>query len=590
VTRVRAVIAAGALLGAASADAQGLGFRMLNDANNPFPYYIDGRSLEPVPNLLLTQVQTSTDNAWATWQAVSCNADAFQSLGPSTNNPNIVDPADPYDAYNVSSVWLVDAGDPYWNFVLGDGIIGSAVPQAFGGVLATCDIYLNGRDYVWTTDGTGPPDALWVDLQSIVLHESGHCQGLGHTNDIQDVMYAGEALQYVKRQLSINDVQAVCLQAPKAGAVGSACSAGPCATGSVCVTPPLPDGGSAEPICSAGCDPTSTIAQCPAPFVCIASNLIPPNTGACLDPSASYVTQVGKTCAQDGDCGSAIGKCQQPVTLPTNTTVWVGGYCTQLCGTSYPPCPATSLCENYGNANICLQTCRPGSADCRPGYGCAPIGDGSEGVCLPACGTNADCAGAGGNYVCRTCDGLCLAQQNPTAQLGDICTAPANCSVGQVCLGFGTNPDSGICSQACGSTCTSCPAGSSCRPVGANGVLYCLLDCPAGTCPNGLQCSETSAGPSCLPACGSDPDCPVGDHCISGKCVSPSNGDGGCALCFVDSGSPPPPPPQDAGGQGSGGNGCGCQAAGPPVMLVLLACALALGRAGAQGGRRWRSR
>jgi MYXO-CTERM domain-containing protein len=566
-------------LSAASAHAQGLGFRMLNDASNPFPYFIDGRSLEPVPNILLSQVQTSTDDAWATWQAVSCNADAFQSMGSSANNPNISDPADPYDAFSVSSVWLTDAGNPYWNFVLGRGIIGAAVPQAYGGVLTTCDIYLNGLDFVWTTNGTGPTNTHWVDLQSIVLHESGHCQGLGHTNDYGDVMYAGEALDYVKRQLSINDVQNICLQSPKVGAVGSACSAGPCAAGNVCVTPPVPDGGSAERICSTGCDPTSTITQCPAPFVCIPSNLIPPQAGACLDPSASFVTQVGKACAQDGDCGSAIGKCQQPVTLPSNTVVWVGGYCTQLCGSSYPPCPAASRCENYGNANICLQTCRPGSADCRPAYGCAPIDDGSEGVCLPGCRASADCTG--GNYICRSCDGLCLAQQNPTAQLGDVCTVPASCAIGQVCLGFGTNPDAGICAQACGSTCTACPVGSSCRPVGANGVLYCLLDCPAGTCPNGLQCSETSAGPSCLPACGSDPDCPVGDHCISGKCVSPASGDGGCPLCRADSGNPPPP--QDAGGHAGGNGGCGCQAAGAPVMLALLALALL-------GARRWRSR
>jgi hypothetical protein len=583
------MIRAGALalvvaLGGGTAAAQGQGFRMLNDSSNPFPYYIDGRYPEPVPGILLSDVQTATDQAWATWQAVPCNDDAFLSLGPSTNNPNIIDPEDPSEAYNVSSIWLVDAGDPYWNVVLDVDIMSAAVPTAYGGVLSTCDIYLAGIDFDWTLS---PPcnDSCsnWVDLQSVLLREAGHCQGLGDTSNIGDVMFAEGPLDYVKRELSTNDVQAICQQAPKVGAIGSACSAGPCAPGSSCVQPAPPDGGASEAVCSQGCDPMSTIAQCPPPFICMPSTLIPDSTGACLAPTAGFVTQVGMACTQDQDCGSANGACLQPAALPSGANAWVAGYCTQSCGPQYAPCPANSSCQDYGLAtNICLQTCRPGSADCRPNYACAAIGDGSEGVCVPGCHSNDDCNQAGGNYICRTCDGLCLATQDPTAQLGDPCTSPSSCPAGDVCLGFGANPDSGICAQACGTTCSACAGGSSCRPVGADGVLYCLLDCAGGACPDGLQCSETSAGLSCLPACGSSADCPVGDSCLGGQCVSPDAGGGSCPLCFADSGIPPPPP--DAGPLMGGNGGCGCQVADEFGLLawVVVLCAL--------GGRRaWRS-
>jgi hypothetical protein len=41
--------------------------------------------------------------------------------------------------------------------------------------------------YTWTTGCTAQPGAF--DLESVILHENGHVAGLGHSTDINAVMY-----------------------------------------------------------------------------------------------------------------------------------------------------------------------------------------------------------------------------------------------------------------------------------------------------------------------------------------------------------------------------------------------------------------
>ena len=48
------------------------------------------------------------------------------------------------------------------------------------------DMAINTR-YTWTTGCTAPPGAF--DLESVYLHENGHVAGLGHSTDIDAVMY-----------------------------------------------------------------------------------------------------------------------------------------------------------------------------------------------------------------------------------------------------------------------------------------------------------------------------------------------------------------------------------------------------------------
>jgi hypothetical protein len=48
------------------------------------------------------------------------------------------------------------------------------------------DMAINTR-YTWTTGCTAQPGAF--DLESVILHENGHVAGLGHSTDINAVMY-----------------------------------------------------------------------------------------------------------------------------------------------------------------------------------------------------------------------------------------------------------------------------------------------------------------------------------------------------------------------------------------------------------------
>src|SRR5581483_4509055 len=123
------------------------------------------------------------------------------------------------------------------------------------------------------------------------------------------------------------------------------------------------------------------------------------------------------------------------------------------------------------------QTCRVGSADCRPCYACA-LAMGStaaDGVCIPRCLTDADCAQG---FTCRQCDGLCVELNNPTTEIGDPCGLDTDCGAGQVCLAMTSYSNERQCTLPCGTSCGGCPGGSTCQPVASAGnQMFCLRSC-----------------------------------------------------------------------------------------------------------------
>ncbi|MHB8878623.1 MAG: matrixin family metalloprotease, partial [Myxococcaceae bacterium] len=501
---------------------------------------------------------------------LTCASTAFTFKGLTA--AVVPNPADPYDVYNVSTVWITSGADPYYNLVFGNGdITAVTLPLSYAGVLQQCDLYLNGVDRTWST--ATPTQAGVVDVQSIVLHEAGHCQGLDHSYVEQvDVMYAESIIGGQKRALTSRDSQSLCTRYPSSGAVGSPCLAdGGCGSnpGLKCVRPPV-DGGTGLPVCTVGC-PTGVNHQCAMPFVCQPSALFSPSyNGACLPPG-QFVTQVGRPCTIDDDCGSTNGRCFPQNVLPSGFPWWQAGYCTQDCRAGQPTCPAGSACIDFGGVNglWCLKECRVGSGDCRPGYTCV-LGPTGSGICVSSCHNDVDC-GSSATELCRVCDGTCLSRQNPSGQIGDPCLTGDQCGVGQVCAKF-TNSSQGICTQGCGSACSACPVGSSCHPVGSRGELYCLRDCQPHTCPPGLQCGQLPTGRGCMPPCANDTECSVGTQCILGECIDPyENFDAGCALCPQpgDGGNKPNNGAPDAGHlPPPGSGGCGCQGGAGPVGVV----------------------
>ncbi|MEW5739636.1 MAG: hypothetical protein AB1938_11955 [Myxococcota bacterium] len=541
-----------------------LPFKMINTAAHPFEYYVDGRLQAPV-GLPIGDVSNAVNAAWGLWNAVQCAYPRAQSKG--LTGGIVPDPPNRYDLFSVTPVWLMTPGDPDFEGVLGPGpfyVASVAVPIAVGGALVTCDVYFNGNG-PWSL--TNPPGADALDVQTVMMHEAGHCLGLGHNGNYPagDVMVDAVRPGVALRSLGPNDTQLFCDRYPDPGNYAAPCLAdGGCNTADLkCLLQPL-TAGITTSICSRGCTANSG-GGCELPTVCQASSAFAPGfTGACLLPGTA-ITAVGRPCGMDVDCGAPNSECFRPAQQISGTIFWEDGYCSQDCAPGQPPCPAGSECIDFGGgARRCLQNCRVGLSDCRPGYACAEVSTGTA-VCLPACKANADCADPSA-FDCRVCDGLCVPKQNPSGQIGDLCTADATCGPGQTCETF----LGGQCTRQCSRGCASCPAGSSCNTT-ARG-LFCLRDCTGpGTCPSGLRCADTPTGKGCLPACSNNTDCPVGQSCYQGECLTPVEDAGCTTLCNrPDAGKPITPTVDGGTGGGTGTGGCGCGATDSALYLALL--------------------
>jgi hypothetical protein len=560
-------------------------FKNMSDAAHPLLCWVDNRSAFP-GGVDVNKVLTAAQGAWSAWNAVSCAIPKSQVQG--FTGTQVPSPSNPYDIYNVTPVFVTDQNDPYYSNVFSWDLSAVTLPIQYAGVLQTCDVYLNGTDRLWSTDPPVPADHL--DVQTVLLHETGHCLGLDHQPFYPESIMQGDILPGEEQHdLSPTDDDILCQRYPTTDGIGSPCTgAGTCGSaipGIACVTQNLPGQPNAQ-FCTVGCDIGSGV-PCDTPLVCQSSTAFAGHNGACLRPGTT-TTLVGAACqsaTQVQDCGSSIAICQDPVPDPGGGGVWwQDGYCTQGCDTGQPQCPSGSTCIqlNYNGTStpVCMQTCTVGSAQCRPGYACA-LASGTtsaDGVCIPRCFTDADC---GLGFTCRSCDGLCVLT-NSSTQVGDPCGLDTDCGAGQVCLPLTTYSNQGQCTLPCGTGCGACPGGSTCQPVpGANNQYFCLRGCNGpGTCNSGLQCGNLPTGKACLPPCMADLDCPVGLICSGGTCVPPIiDNDAGCALCpHGDAGVPIHPHPMDAGLGDGGAGGCGCNTGGAPWALL----ALALGR------RTWR--
>jgi MYXO-CTERM domain-containing protein len=138
--------------------------------------------------------------------------------------------------------------------------------------------------------------------------------------------------------------------------------------------------------------------------------------------------------------------------------------------------------------------------------------DAGTGACVPGCINDSDCAADGGTPVCDSCEEVCTAPGNSSAQIGDGCASPSDCPTNGTCTtrrGF----DGGYCTQACipagqpGANVCNCPAGSDCELYGRSGEASaeCLLACTdlGGPCAReGYLCQRLSDGTgACLPPC-----------------------------------------------------------------------------------------
>jgi MYXO-CTERM domain-containing protein len=459
-----------------------------------------------------------------------------------------------------------DAQQVFGNTTLINAI---TLPRAYAGVLQTCDIYFNGPSASWSVDPVVQTNHL--DVETVALHEAGHCLGLGHSGPTESVMDQVVAKGEAVRVLAPADVQKLCGRYPVEGELGSPCFGdGGCQSSTLrCLPQPITNGLSLN-LCSSGCTLGSG-SSCTPPLSCLMSAAFPGFTGACVLPG-NIVTAVGKNCTDATQCGNSFGICAQPEVASGGHFFWTDGYCTQACEVGQPVCPAGSACVPIDVGMRCLQSCRVGMADCRPDYACAQIDAiGTTGVCVSRCYADQDCADPG-HFTCRTCDGLCVARQALNGNIGDVCLDDTTCGAGQVCRVTSETSGQKQCTEQCSRGCGLCPTGSTCSP-GARGELFCLRDCTGpGTCPIGLRCADTTVGRSCQPACSVNTDCPVGQGCFMGECYTAQEYDAGCTTltCKPDAGKPIVVTPKDAGTGSGGTGGCGCTSVDPSFGFALL--------------------
>ncbi|MDF1564401.1 MAG: hypothetical protein P1V51_15260 [Deltaproteobacteria bacterium] len=299
------------------------------------------------------------------------------------------------------------------------------------------------------------------------------------------------------------------------GACWDACTAdAECRAGYSCQ--PLQAGGVVRSICAPECD-AALISQ----LACVTDRDCP--LGICNQQTGFCgCSPVGGPCVGPGSCRSDAG-CIGETDANGDPTGWPGGYCIVVdCDPPAVPCPAGSSCYTLpGDVNACLPDCDPNdlgscsranymcaevdryivggtcqsSADCNAvAPDCFGASPGVVGTCIRACGSDADCATSQG-HVCRNFQdqvslcadpfqrGACYPGCSTDSDCG-VCTADADCQLGQVC------------------------SGSRCRTP-------CSSDAQCGV---GAVC----AGGLCTIACGADLDCPRGSACAGGGCTVPA--------------------------------------------------------------------
>src|SRR6185436_9383869 len=231
--RSHAMSAAGLAIGLLLAQYSYLPFKNLSDNQNRFQYYVDNRVTMPA-NVDVNNVRAAADSAWAKWNALACAAPKSQAMG--FTGATVATPSNPYDMFNVTPVFVTSTSDTYYTNAFSYDLSAVALPLQYAGVLQQCDVYLNGTNRIWST--ASPPALNALDIESVVLHESGHCLGLDHNGTYPNTVMTASILPgEEKRTLAPDDVNALCQRYPVSGQVGSPCpDGGGCPSPLKCVT------------------------------------------------------------------------------------------------------------------------------------------------------------------------------------------------------------------------------------------------------------------------------------------------------------------------------------------------------------------
>jgi hypothetical protein len=236
-----------------------------------------------------------------------------------------------------------------------------------------------------------------------------------------------------------------------------------------------------------------------------ATDTLPPGPDA--QPLSGTVLP-GGACTDSGQCASLPG--QTAICVPP-AIGFDSGYCAVPgCSILAQDCPggAAALCILGDDGPICIGACVPGgTASCRPGYVCQPLGLLLRAVCVPGC---VDDTGCPAGTTCFPVAGSPVGQcRDPGRKVGDPCAAASECPQNGLCLSeddFGW-PHGYCVTSKCASS-ADCAAGTACTGNDPDGM--CALRCTGSfDCRTGYQCTPAGrAGENvCIPRCSSDSQC-----------------------------------------------------------------------------------
>ncbi len=486
----RALVVASLLLASAHAWAYGVIVtdmgRVVRYPDPALTYYLGTY----IPSSLGQAGLNAIEAGFAPWQQANCSVLSFAKVG--TTSALTVLPTGA-DGNGQNEVIYSKSG--YWPH--GDYVLGVTVPlYSLDGRIIESDIAFNPTT-PWTTSTGGGYGSM--NLQGVSTHEIGHFFGLQHVLDYygwggsdMPTMVPATEDGISEMSLTDDDLLGTCFLYPSGEYT--------CANNNQC--PDIID------------TYQNGDEYIKASFSCTG--------GSCASSLVKEGTKgYGEECPDLADCVSPYF-CQ-PMTT--------GQVCTRECNPSAPDCPGGDACAPYqdmADLGVCLPTSQyalghscSSAYECSSGL-CYPNPDDTDRFCRQSCQVSkADCPSG---FTCLSYTGIdyggCLpnALVGPTpGQVGDACTAHADCASG-VC-------GDGTCRKACASD-ASCGAGLVCKsfsgkkgcatgsvtPTGKADGAACTAD---GDCTSGLCATlPGTAYAYCRSACLPGGACPAGTTCV----------------------------------------------------------------------------
>ena len=533
--------------------------------------------------------ESIVQQAFGDWTRTSCTSLRSMYGGQTAVTPNTGDGV-PVVGW-IESGWRYDTSaigvtQPQWT------IRGGGRPQ-----IVEADMELNGVNYTWIA---GSGRGTQVNAYSIVLHESGHYYGMGHSADPSATMYY--AYSGGISALNADDQTGICTLYPGSGPPPMDCHTTGCPSGQTCtasgtcMTSTMTGTGGLCSPCTGGsgctmgaclrypdgmgyCGTTcSTSADCGASATCVmvsglggqcihlsgmtpsCAGAVPTGchtdtdcasgqrcnvaTGACVAGSTTGAA-LGAPCTQASDCASMTcfaGACSATCDRLNPASCGAGFYCNgQATGT----CTGQGLCE-AGNAGAgAIGSVCSANTQCA-GLFCA------EGVCTEPCVPSGASSACPVGYACQVGSTASCGSCQHTGQLGDACVIGTDCA-SRICV-------NGACSSTCDpASTTGCPAMFTCMAQGSSGACVSSSGGLGARCQRSgdclsNQCAQSGSSTFCTRICNASAPCPRGYSCVA-------TGDGAAHICQ----------PHDSGSCGCGVVGARGGATGALGVLVFVA-------------------